>query len=73
MIRLRDKSGGVHGLAADVRFVEICNDAGHLAAVAYTDNFGIVKVASNGDPEFARYCSMFKVAPAVIKPYPSAI
>ena len=60
-IRLRTQAGEVREVG-DARFVEICNDAGEVAAVVFARADGAVRVLMDDDPDLIRYCTHNQVS-----------
>jgi len=61
MIRHRTLKGQVIPLPAEVKFVEITDLEGRLAAVTYLGNDGSIHLYTADDVEFAKYCKLMKI------------
>lgn len=59
MLKLRNEKGKVLELSKNVKFVEICDLDGNLAAVVYMSSAGRVKIIQQDDEDFARYVTAY--------------
>lgn len=66
MIRIRTVEGKAFKMSDSARFVEICDDAGGLAAVVFQNDNGAVRIVSVEDKEFYRYMKSYGLKPAAI-------
>lgn len=60
MIRVRTTNGSLIVLNDKARFVEICDKNGKVAAVVFVNDYGVVRVLTPGDEEFAKYIRAYK-------------
>lgn len=62
MIKLRNAEGKCFSVAKlDMKFVEICDQDGDIAALVYMPDNTSVSVVQPGDVEFERYVRKFKL------------
>lgn len=67
MIRLRDSQGKAFRVNSDVRFIEICDNAGKLAGLVGLDpKRRTATVSLPGDVEFENYKTAFRLGKAVV-------
>lgn len=59
MLRLRTSSGAEFPIPPQVRFIELCDLDGQVAAVVYSDDRGGMHIHQAGEPEFNRYMRLF--------------
>lgn len=60
-VRLRTVHGTPQDLPDDIRFVELHDASGGLAALVYVEDSGFVKICEAGTPQLQRYARMFGV------------
>lgn len=60
MLRVRTTTGSVIKLTDKARFVEICDVGGKVAAIVFSNGYGVIKILMPGDEEFVRYIRTFK-------------
>lgn len=66
MIRVRTTDGKAYKMAESARFVEICDNAGGVAAVVFQNDKGVVRVVSTEDKEFFRYIKSYGLKPSTV-------
>lgn len=66
MLRLRDKNGKTWELPKSVTFIEVCDDAGRLAAVVHRIADNKITVYSPDDENFTRYVATYHVEPTKV-------
>ena len=66
MIRVRTVEGKAFKMSDTARFVEICDDAGGLAAVVFQNDNGAVRIVSVEDKEFYRYMKSYNLKPTEV-------
>lgn len=64
MIKLRTTAGKSYRLAPDVRFVEICDKNGGVAAVVFVRDDGSITLYRSGEEEFENYIKAYKAVKA---------
>lgn len=67
MLRLRSTDGSVQELPETIRFVEICDAHGALAALVFRSDTGVVSIAEVGSPIMDRYVKTFHVTCCPLK------
>lgn len=61
MIRVRNDKGKVLQLAANVKFVELCDNKGNLALLIHQPAPDVIRYYTQNDPEFQRYIKAYGV------------
>lgn len=61
MIRVRTTDGKVFNMKDSARFIEVCDDAGALAAVVIQRDNGKVRIITPEDREFHSYAKSYGI------------